>query len=149
MIPNYKRPKYREYITDVLERPLDDQDLDMISYIEGLEKENKQIKDRHYRAIHLIQLLQMDGEVVISDLSKIVDELQREEILGRYDNRLYCPRNKDTGEYIDERYNPTDDISEAIGWRTPEDCKKDIATLDEPEMWKVVEKIITMVIVEK
>ena len=37
MIPNYKRPPYREYIIDVLERPLDDQDLDMINYVEGLE----------------------------------------------------------------------------------------------------------------
>ena len=37
MIPNYKRPKYRDYISDVLERPLDDQDLDMITHIEELE----------------------------------------------------------------------------------------------------------------
>lgn len=37
MVPNYKRPPYREYIIDVLERPLDDQDLDMINYVEGLE----------------------------------------------------------------------------------------------------------------
>ena len=41
MVPNYKRPKYRDYIYDVLERPLDDRDLDMIVHIEELE--NKEI----------------------------------------------------------------------------------------------------------
>lgn len=41
MVPNYKRPKYRDYIYDVLERPLDDQDLDMITHIEELENKAK------------------------------------------------------------------------------------------------------------
>lgn len=201
MIPNYKRPKYREYIVDVLERPLDDQDLDMIVHIENLENIRliyNTLKDfingETFRVDHALHelgnapraeysgLLLGKAELLsvlkwrIKDIESAYDiakmynsdldldvynlvalpksEVERlrnieSSLKGGYNNRLYCPRNIETGEYIDERYNLTDDISEAIGWRTPEDCKKDIATLDEPEMWEVVEKIINMVIVEK
>ena len=39
MLPNYKRPTFRKYLYDRLEEPLDDQDLDMIEYVEGLEED--------------------------------------------------------------------------------------------------------------
>lgn len=45
MIPNYKRPTFKEYLLEVLDRPLDDQDLDMIEYCEQLEKENAELKE--------------------------------------------------------------------------------------------------------
>lgn len=201
MIPNYKRPKYRDYISDVLERPLDDQDLDMISHIDELEtiriiyntikdfidgetfrvdnalKELgnapraeysglllgkseilrdlkwriKDIESGHEIAKMFNNPIDFDTYDLVAIHKSEVERLRKieENNINGYNSVLYCPRNIETGEYIDERYNPTDDISEAIGWRTPEDCKKDIANLDEPDMWEVVEKIITMVIVEK
>lgn len=62
---------------------------------------------------------------------------------------IYCPRNKENGEYVDLDYNLTDDIAEAIGWKTPELCKKDIATFDEPDEWEVVEKVTTIKIIKE
>lgn len=57
---------------------------------------------------------------------------------------LYCPRNKTTGEYVTDRYEPTDDIYEAIGWKTIKLCKEDITHFDEPEEWEVAIKVVTM-----
>lgn len=44
MIPNYKRPMICEYLWDILERPMTDEDLDMLNYLEGLEQEVKELK---------------------------------------------------------------------------------------------------------
>ena len=45
MIPNYKRPRISEYLIDILEGPMTDEDLDMLNYLENLEQENKQLKE--------------------------------------------------------------------------------------------------------
>ena len=70
-------------------------------------------------------------------------------VLNEKQSILYCPRNKNTGEYVTERYEPTEDIFEAIGWRTPELCKKDIASFDEPDEWEVAKKITTMTMIKE
>lgn len=44
MIPNYKRPQINDYIFDILERPMTDEDLEMINYLREIEKENKELK---------------------------------------------------------------------------------------------------------
>ena len=46
MLPNYKRPTFRDYMYNRFEEPLDDQDLDMIDYLEEIEIENKMLKKR-------------------------------------------------------------------------------------------------------
>lgn len=61
-----------------------------------------------------------------------------------FESIIFCPRNKFTGEYIDERYNPTKDVTEAIGWKTKEECQKDIDTLDSPKEWEIVLKHTTI-----
>lgn len=70
-------------------------------------------------------------------------------VLNRKQSILYCPRNIKTGEYVTERYEPAEDIFEAIGWNTPELCKRDIATFDEPDEWEVAKKITTMIMVKE
>ena len=44
MIPNYKRPQINEYIFDILERPMTYEDLEMINYLQQIEKENQELK---------------------------------------------------------------------------------------------------------
>lgn len=65
---------------------------------------------------------------------------------GKETHKLFCPRNKITGEFVDERYNLTRDIFEAIGWGTKELCEKDIQDFDEPEEWEVAIKFVDMII---
>lgn len=192
MIPNYKRPKYSDYISDVLERPLDDQDLDMITHIEELETMRiiyNTLKDfidgENFRVNHALRELGnsrrdeysgllLGKSEVIRDLKWRIENIEDGYDLAKMFNRpidfdtydliaihkseverlrkiendnskgfnsiIYCPRNIETGEYIDSNYDPTEDITEAIGWKTPEEAKLDISKLDEPEMWEVVKK---------
>ena len=58
-----------------------------------------------------------------------------------YKNKIYCLMNKDL-EFIDEYFNTTKDIREAIGWQTIEQAKKERAELDEPDEFKIVEKTV-------
>lgn len=44
MIPNYKRPQINDYIFDILERPMTDEDLEIINYLREIEKENQELK---------------------------------------------------------------------------------------------------------
>ena len=57
---------------------------------------------------------------------------------------LYCPKLKNKNQFVDESYNPTEDIFEAIGWKTEEQCKKDIQKFDTPEDYEIVKKIVTV-----
>lgn len=45
MVPNWKKPSSREYISDILERPLTDEDLEMIKYFEELERKERAINE--------------------------------------------------------------------------------------------------------
>lgn len=58
-----------------------------------------------------------------------------------YKNKIYCLMNKEL-EFIDEDFNITEDIREAIGWQTIEEAQKERAELDEPEEFKIVEKTV-------
>ena len=70
-----------------------------------------------------------------------------EKILETTSSLLFVFRNKTTGEYVDEDGNPTDEIYEAIGYRTLDEAKRNLDTFDEPEEWYIVKKIIIMSIV--
>lgn len=45
MVPNWKRPKTRDYITDILDAPPTDEDFEMINYFEELERKEKAINE--------------------------------------------------------------------------------------------------------
>ncbi len=57
---------------------------------------------------------------------------------------IYCAKLKNENQYIDENYNPTNEIFEAIGWKTKEQCNKDIQNFDEPTNYTIVKKITTV-----
>lgn len=57
---------------------------------------------------------------------------------------LYCPKLKTKNQYVDEKYNPTEDIFEAIGWKTEDQCSKDIQCFDTPEDYTIIKKITTV-----
>lgn len=194
MIPNYKRPRYRDYILDVLECPPDDQDLDMITHIEELETirliyntlkdfidgetfrvgnalkelgnapraeysglllgKSEVLRDLKWRIKDIEsghEVAKMFNTPIDFDTYNLVaihkSEIERlrkieENNTKGYNSVLYCPRNIETGEFVDMGYNPTDDITEAIGWKTPAEAKLDISHFDEPDNWKVVKKYI-------
>lgn len=60
---------------------------------------------------------------------------------------LYCFMNKQF-EFIDEDWNPTENIEEIIGYESLEDARKQRKELDEPEEWKIV-KIKTIRVLEE
>lgn len=72
--------------------------------------------------------------------------LVQSKAIGTKTSILYCPKLKNENQYVDEKYNPTDDIFEAIGWKTKEQCQKDIQDFDEPEDYTIVKKITTVTI---
>lgn len=43
MIPNYKRPQINDYIFDILERPMTDEDLEMINYLQEYQQEMSKV----------------------------------------------------------------------------------------------------------
>lgn len=71
-------------------------------------------------------------------------ELAKSKIIETKSSTLYCPKLKEKKQYVDERYNPTEDIFEAIGWKTKELCNKDIQDFDNPEDYEIVKKITTV-----
>lgn len=68
------------------------------------------------------------------------------EVYKKYKSKLYCPRNKITGEYIDGRYNNTEDIAEAVGWETKDLCIKGIQEFDEPNEWEISVKFTDIIV---
>ena len=62
---------------------------------------------------------------------------------------LHVFRNKETGEYVDEDFNPTEDIYEAIGYSKYEDAVKALDDFDEPDEWYIVLKVITESIIDE
>ena len=51
-------------------------------------------------------------------------------------------------EFIDEDFNITDDIRDAIGWKSEEEAEKERQELDEPEEFKIVIKSVDMKIIK-
>ncbi len=113
MIPNYKRPTFREYLYNRLEEPLTDEDLDMIEYIEGLEKEKKMVtyvKLEEFTKEDLIRQLE-EGKIDIDFLldyivkidevyNKLIDRANTlEDRKDKAEDYLYC-----IGEAIEPEY---------------------------------------------
>lgn len=71
----------------------------------------------------------------------------KERILESKSSVLYIFRNKETGEYVDENYDPTENIYEAIGYADKEKAIKEIDNFDEPGNWYIVTKVINMTVI--
>ncbi len=117
---------------------------DLINYgfMSGLKVVD--ITDKYY-------LLQDKLGNIENKLKELVEKhgtLVKENVLQTKSSVLYCPKLKAKKEYVDERYNPTEDIFEAIGWKTKEQCEKDIKDFDVPEDYEIVKKITTVRIVK-
>lgn len=117
---------------------------DLINYgfMSGLKVVD--ITDKYY-------LLQDKLGNVENKLKELVEKhgtLVKENVLQTKSSVLYCPKLKAKKEYVDERYNPTEDIFEAIGWKTKEQCEEDIKDFDVPEDYEIVKKITTVRIVK-
>lgn len=70
-----------------------------------------------------------------------------ESILETKSSLLFVFRNRETGEYVDEDGNPTEDIIEAVGYPKLEDATRALDDFDEPEEWYIVKKLILETIV--
>lgn len=70
MIPNWKRPTLREYLYEELERPLNDQDQEMILYDEAREKLLKTLINHDHQLHHCLR-----------DLTEWLEEKMKE---GKY-----------------------------------------------------------------
>ena len=71
-------------------------------------------------------------------------DLIKSKLLNTKTSIIYCAKLKNKNEYIDERYNLTKDVFEAIGWKTKELCQKDINELDNPNDYIIVKKTTTV-----
>lgn len=71
----------------------------------------------------------------------------KERILESKSSVLYIFRNKETGEYVDENYDSTENIYEAIGYADKEKAIKEIDNFDEPCNWYIVTKVINMTVI--
>lgn len=74
MIPNYKRPQINDYIFDILERPMTDEDLEMINYLREIEKENKELK----KQLEVSNELVAQGTLTEMKLRNEVNSLRKE-----------------------------------------------------------------------
>lgn len=59
----------------------------------------------------------------------------------------YCYMNKNF-KFIDEYFNITDELKEAIGYETLEEAIESRKELDEPDEWKIVRKKIIFTLEE-
>lgn len=73
--------------------------------------------------------------------------MKEDKLLKSKTSILYIYRNKETGEFVDEDGNPTDDIFDAVGYPLYSEALKSLETFDEPEEWYIVTKIITMQVI--
>lgn len=67
-------------------------------------------------------------------------------IYENYGNKLYCLMDKETGEYITDDFDVTNECKYAIGWKTKKEANKVRKTLDEPRNFKIVVKHISIII---
>lgn len=64
-----------------------------------------------------------------------------EKVLANKVSLLYVFRNKETGEYVDENFDPTTNVFEAVGYAKMEDAIEALKEFDEPDEWYIVTKI--------
>ena len=116
MVPNYKRPKIREYILGILETSPTDEDFDMIEYVENLEKEKK-INDNNddFGNIMIMALRYALGRrtYVTHEVPKFI--MQNEEHINE---RVCIVFLRDVGRYIEDRKNKIieDDSCDYNSW---------------------------------
>lgn len=73
--------------------------------------------------------------------------MNKENLLSSKASILFVFRNKNTGEYVDEDGNPTEDLYESVGFPLYSDAVDNLKTFDEPEEWYIVKKLITVSII--
>lgn len=60
---------------------------------------------------------------------------------------LFIPRNKTTGEFIDEDGNTTFSVSDAAGYKDYATADEKLGEFDEPDDWYIVMKLININII--
>lgn len=105
MIPNYKRPQINEYIFDILERPMTDEDLEMINYLQEIEKENKELKKQleYLRSGEYYNQLRFERDMLqnVADNSKVSKE-DKEFIDMTHRNTELLEQQKEFIKYLED-----------------------------------------------
>lgn len=70
-----------------------------------------------------------------------------ETLLKTKSSLLYIYRSKETGEFVDEDGDLTDDIYRATGYPLYSDALKGLEDFDEPENWYIVKKVINISVI--
>lgn len=70
-----------------------------------------------------------------------------ERIINSTSKLLYIYRNKETGEYVDSDFNPTEDIVDAVGFTSLEAAIKALEDFDIPDEWYIVKKLTNITII--
>jgi len=70
-----------------------------------------------------------------------------ERVINSTSKLLYIFRNRETGEYVDTDFNPTDDIIEAVGYPTLDSAIKALNEFDFPDEWYIVKKVTSITII--
>ena len=108
MIPNYKRPQINEYIFDILERPMTDEDLEMINYLQEIEKENKELKKQleYLRSGEYYNQLRFERDMLqnVVDNSKVSKE-DKEFIDMAHRNTELLEQQKKFIKYLEDEIN--------------------------------------------
>ena len=108
MIPNYKRPQINEYIFDILERPMTDEDLEMINYLQEIEKENKELKKQleYLRSGEYYNQLRFERDMLqnVVDNSKVSKE-DKEFIDMTHRNTEFLEQQKKFIKYLEDEIN--------------------------------------------
>lgn len=73
--------------------------------------------------------------------------MDKQKILKTKSSIVYIFRNKTTGDFVDENFDLTTDISEAVGYYEYNKALDYIKEFDEPEDWYIVTKITNTIIV--
>lgn len=73
--------------------------------------------------------------------------MDKQKILKTKSSIVYIFRNKTTGDFVDENFDLTTDISEAVGYYEYNKALDYIKEFDEPEDWYIVTKITNTIVV--
>ena len=73
--------------------------------------------------------------------------IKKERFLKGTTSILYVFRNRQTGEFVDEDGNYTEDLYDAVGYQVYEEAYRALETFDEPEDWYIVTKITNISII--
>lgn len=103
MIPNYKRPQINDYIFDILERPMTDEDLEMINYLREIEKENQKLKKQLEE--YQLQNVDLRTDIMIQKMSFPNKLIKDKTFYDLYDMPTYEELKKQVEDLFSENRN--------------------------------------------